>query len=103
LPLATKRGTRLAIGVEAGGPLGQARQEGRLGRCQQGGCAAEIDPAGGVGSDDLVPVRRETEIQRENLPLGELMLEPYGQEGLAQLQRPGPTSSTGRGFPPRST
>ena len=64
-------GARVAVRVEARRPLRQAGEERRLRRRQHRRVAAEVRVAGAPRADDLVAVRREVQIQREDLALGQ--------------------------------
>ena len=71
--------------VERGRPLRQRREERRLRRRQHRRVDAEVDLAGAPGPGRLVAVRREVQVQRQDLALAEAVLEPQRQHHLADL------------------
>ena len=73
--LASAHAFRIPIRIEPGRALWQRRQKRRLGRRQQRGAAAEVLAARALGAHQLIPVRRQIQIERENLALAQAMLE----------------------------
>jgi hypothetical protein len=74
-----------AVGIERRRPLRQAGQERGLRGRQVVRGAAEVGPARGLGAHDLVPVRRDAQVQRQDLALAQPVLEAQRQQHLAQL------------------
>ena len=87
--LPAQGGVEVAIRIENRGPLGQAGQEGGLRRRQAGGPAAEVAPARRFGSHALVAVRREAQVEGQDLAFAQAVLEPQRKHGLAQLPAQG--------------
>ncbi len=96
-PLPRDRLVALAERVEPGRPLRQAGQKRRLRRRQHRRSAAEVGAARPLGADDLVAVRREVQVQREDLALVEPMLEPQREHGLADLLAHAPRRASATG------
>jgi hypothetical protein len=63
------------VGIEGGRPLGKSSEEGCLGRCEVGGGAPEVGAARRLGAHELVAVGGDVQVERENLSLGEPVLE----------------------------
>ena len=63
--------SRLAIRVEADGRCGRPARNAACAGVSIDGVAAEVGAAGALGADDLVAVRREVQVEREDLALVE--------------------------------
>ena len=87
-PLARRRLRQAAPRVEARRTLRQRRQERGLRRRQHRGVDAEVGVARALGAGDLVAVRREVQIQREDVRLGQPMLEAQRDDRLLDLRSP---------------
>ena len=86
--LPRRRLRQAAPRVEARRTLRQRRQERGLRRRQHRAVAAEVGVAGALGAGDLVAVRREVQVQREDLRLGQPMLEAQRDDRLLDLRSP---------------
>ncbi len=78
------------------GPVRKSREKRRLSHRQHRRRNAEVDLAGTRGTNHLVSVRREAQIQGEDLALGEAMLQSQGNLGFLQLPR-GAACASSRG------
>src|SRR4029453_10034428 len=74
-----------AKGIEAGGPLWESRHKRRLRWRQQRRGTSKVGAAGPFHTDDLISIRGEIQIERENLTLGESMLETHREDGFVEL------------------
>ena len=87
-PLARHREVEASPRVEPRRTLRQAREKRGLCRRQHGCRRAEVRLARAFDAGDLIPIPREVQVDRENLPLGEAMLEPERDDGFADLGGP---------------
>ena len=85
LPL--RRGLRIAQRIERPRPLRQRGQERGLRVRQLLGGDAEVTPARADDAGRLIAVRREVQVEREELALRVAMFEPQRDDGLAYLLR----------------
>ena len=79
----------MTIRVERARPLGQAGQEGGLGRGEVLRRGVEVGAAGRLRALELVPVGRDVQVQGQDLALGEPVLDAQGEQRFAQLARRG--------------
>jgi hypothetical protein len=79
----------VTIRIERARPLGQAGQEGGLGRGKVLRGRVEVGAAGRLRPLELIPVRRDVQVQGEDLALRELVLHAQGEQRFAQLARRG--------------
>ena len=83
--LARPRGVGALPRIEAARLLRERREKRGLGRRERRDVATEVRPRGAAGADDLIPIRRQVEIERENLALGVAVLEAQRHHRLAPL------------------
>ena len=86
--LAPPARARAAPRVEPGRPLRQRREKRGLRRRQHRRGAAEVGLARALGTGDLVAVRREVQIERENLALRQPMLQSHRDNRLTHFDPP---------------
>ena len=84
-PLPREGRLRVSVRIEAGRTLRQAGQERRLRRRQHRRVVAEVRVARSSRADYLIAVRREVQVQREDLVLGEPMLQTLREHRLLHL------------------
>ncbi len=77
---------RLRCGLKPDGRCGRPARNAACAGVSIDASVAEVRAAGALGADDLVAVGGEVQIQREDLALGEAMLEPQRQHRLANLR-----------------
>ncbi len=96
-PLAGHGEIAFSIRIEGGRALRKARKEGGLRRRQHARRRAEVGPARPLEPADLVPVRGKVQVQGEDLPLGQAVLETKRHDGFPDLR--GPAAPAIRGGP----
>ena len=87
-------GDVLRSGLNAVGRCGSAARNAACAGVSIDGVDAEVQLARAPGAGGLVAVRRQVQIQREDLALGEAMLEPEREHHLADLRAPARAACT---------
>ena len=93
---AAQGGVRRAVGAEARGRLGDAREEGGLREVEVRGRLVEVAPRRGLHAAHVAAVGRVGEVEFEDAVLGQHALGPQRAERLAHLARDGALARGGQ-------
>src|SRR5436190_12755248 len=84
--VAAQRQPRILSRIEGRRPLGKAGEESRLRDGQLARVRAKVRSARALDANDLVPVRSEIQIEREDLAFRQTMFQPKRDDCLAELR-----------------